>query len=132
MLNHGGSGDAPSWRDCMSWPGAESMRALAEVISSVAWTALRPDPKLAAPSKVDDDFSNYIAAATAEDRSLALLYLPANPSAVLDLASFARPMQSVWIHPATGERTNGSRLPAAASVTVRCPGPGDWLLLLRP
>jgi hypothetical protein len=132
VLNHGGSGDAPAWRECMSWPGAESMRILAEVVSSLSWTALRPDPKLAAPSKVDDDFSNYIAAAAAEDRSLAVLYLPTNPSAVLDLSSFPRPMQSVWIHPATGERTNGSRLPAAASVTVRPPGPGDWLLLLRP
>ncbi len=132
VLNHDRAGNAPSWRECMAWPGAESMRVLAEVIASMPWTALRPDPRVAAPSKVDDGFSNYIAAAAAEDRSSAILYLPANPSALLDLSSFNRPMQATWINPGTGARAAGPKLPASALVTVQTPGPGDWLLLLRP
>jgi len=132
VLNHERAGNAPSWRECMQWPGAESMRVVADLMAAIPWTALRPDPQLVSPSAVDDQFSNYIAAASADDRSLALLYLPANPSAALDLSVFDRPAQATWIHPGNGERTPGQRLPASKSVAVKPPGAGDWLLLLRP
>ncbi|HNY40001.1 MAG TPA: DUF4038 domain-containing protein [Bryobacteraceae bacterium] len=131
VLNHPRTGDAPSWRDCMNWPGAQSMKVAADVLASIAWTTLRPDPTLAAPNQVVDDFSNYIAAASSEDLSLALLYLPDNPAASLDLTRFARPVQSTWVSPSSGASTPGPRLPAQPAVTVKPPGPGDWLLLLR-
>jgi len=132
VLNHERSGNAPSWRDCMAWPGAESMKALAEIISTVQWTSLRPEARLAAPSKVAEDFSNYIAAAIAEDRTLALLYLPANPQATLDLSIFGRPVTATWIDPKTGARKPGPRLQPSESATIQTPAPGDWLLLLKP
>lgn len=131
ILNHDRAGNAPAWRDCMGWPGAESMKALAEIIASIPWTALRPEARLAAPTKVADDFSNYIAAAIAEDRSLALLYLPANPQATLDLSLFPRPVTATWIDPKTGVRKPGPRLPATATAAIETPSSGDWLLLLR-
>jgi hypothetical protein len=131
VLNHPAAGKAPSWKECMNWPGAESMRVVADVLSSIAWTTLRPDPTLAAPNKVADDFSDYIAAASGEDHPAALLYLPANPAASLDLSRFTRPVQSTWINPASGASTAGQRLPAQPSVAIKPPGPGDWLLLLR-
>jgi hypothetical protein len=131
VLNHAGAGNAPSWRECMKWPGAESMRVAAEVMSSIPWTTLRPDPTLAAPNEVADDFSNYIAAAASEDQSAAVLYLPANPAVSLDLSRFSGRVQATWVNPATGASTAGQRLPAQPSVTVKPPGPGDWLLLLR-
>lgn len=131
VLNHERAGNAPSWRNCMKWPGAMSMAVIAEVLGGLHWTSLRPDPRLAAPSRVDDDFSNYIAAAVAEGRNMALLYLPANPTAVLDLSGFDRPVQSTWINPASGARSNGPRLSISSAVSIKTPGSGDWLLLLQ-
>lgn len=131
VLNHERAGSAPSWRTCMEWPGAASIKVLAEVIAGIPWTSLRPDPRLAAPSRVHDDFSNYIAAAVAEDRSAALLYLPANPQVVLDLSPLGKPVQATWINPGNGVRIPGPKLAASESVAVKTPGSGDWLLLLR-
>ncbi|MBA3972780.1 MAG: hypothetical protein C0504_01025 [Candidatus Solibacter sp.] len=132
VLNHDRAGNAPAWRDCMAWPGAEAMNTLAAVITSIPWTSLRPEARLAAPTKVDGDFSNYIAAVLAEDRSLALLYLPSNPNPTLDLSLFGRPVTATWIDPKTGARKPGPRLQPSASATIQTPAPGDWLLLLKP
>lgn len=130
-LDHPRSGEADPWRECLNYPGAAHMKALFEILDRLPWHQLRPDAPLAAPTPVDEGFTNYIPAAKTPDGSLALAYLPANPTAVFDLSSFEKGVRAAFINPRSGERLSAMDLPAESQVTVKAPGPGDWLLLFE-
>ncbi len=130
-LDHPRSGEADPWRECLTYPGAAHMKALVEIIERLPWSQLRPNAPLAAPTAVDEGFTNYIPAARTADGSLALAYLPANPTAVFDLSSFDKGARATFINPRNGERLAPADLPGEAQVTVKAPGPGDWLLLFE-
>jgi hypothetical protein len=130
-LDHPRSGEADPWRECLNYPGAAHMKALVEILERLPWHQLRPDAPLAAPTQVDEDFTNYIPAARTVDGNLALAYLPANPTAVFDLSSFEKGARATFINPRSGERLAPADLPGEAQVTVKTPGPGDWLLLFE-
>jgi len=130
-LDHPRSGEADPWRECLSYPGAAHMKALVEILERLPWHQFRPDAPLAAPTQVSEDFSNYIPAARTPDGSLALAYLPANPTAVFDLTGFETGASATFINPRSGERLSPADLPATAEVTLKTPGPGDWLVLFE-
>ncbi|MCL4794998.1 MAG: DUF4038 domain-containing protein [Bryobacteraceae bacterium] len=130
-LDHPRSGEADPWRECLAYPGAAHMKALVEILERLPWPQLRPDAPLAAPTQVDEGFTNYIPVARTLDGSLALAYLPANPTAVFDLSSFEKGVRATFINPRNGERLTPDDLPGEPNVTVKSPGPGDWLLLFE-
>lgn len=130
-LDHPGSGVADPWRDCLNYPGAKNMTALAEILDKLPWWKLRPAPMLASTNEVDTGFTNYIVAAHAEDNSIALAYLPNNPAAVFDLSGFEKPVRATWIDPRTGQRVASMDLPGKDGVKVEAPRAGDWLLLFE-
>lgn len=107
------------------------MKALVEILDRLPWTQLRPDAPLAAPTQVNDEFTNYIAAARTVDGNMALAYLPANPTAVFDLSGFERGVRATFINPRSGERLSPMDVAAERNVTLKTPGPGDWLVLFE-
>jgi hypothetical protein len=130
-LDHAGTGATLPWRECLKYPGAAQMTIMRDLLDKVGWTRLEPDQTLLAANPDTEDFAAYLVAAAAEDNSTALLYLPANPSASLNLSRFGRPVTAVWLDPRTGAQTAAGRLTPGPAVEVRPPGPGDWLLWLR-
>jgi hypothetical protein len=130
-LDHPRSGEADPWRECLNYPGAAHMKALVEILERLPWHQFRPDAPLAAPTQVGEDFSNYIPAARTVDGTYALAYLPANPTALFDLSGFERGARATIINPRNGERLSPSDLPGEAEVTLKAPGPGDWLVLFE-
>lgn len=130
-LDHPRSGEADPWRECLNYPGAQHMKALAEILDRLPWHQLRPDAPLAAPTPVDESFTNYVPAARTTDGSLALAYLPANPQAVFDLTAFEKGARATFINPRNGERLAPADVPGEPQVTLKTPGPGDWLVLFE-
>lgn len=130
-LDHPRSGEADPWRECLSYPGAAHMKALVEILDRLPWHQLRPDAPLAAPVQVDEGFTNYVPAARTTDGNLALAYLPANPVATFDLSTFEKGARATFINPRNGERLAPADLPGEPEVTVKAPGPGDWLILFE-
>lgn len=130
-LDHPRTGVARPWTECLNYPGARQMTVLRDVLNSMAWWTMIPDRSVFSGLKEDAEFRNYPMAARAEDRSFALLYLPANPSIELDLSTFKQDMKALWIDPRTGARRPAAKLHPAYGVQLKTPGGGDWLLLLR-
>lgn len=130
-LDHPRSGEADPWRECLNYPGAANMKALVEILERLPWHQLRPDAPLAAPTAVDEGFTNFIPAARTADGDLALAYLPNNPSAAFDLSGFGKGVRATFINPRNGERLAPAEAPGEAQVTLKAPGPGDWLVLFE-
>ncbi|MCS6953698.1 MAG: DUF4038 domain-containing protein [Bryobacteraceae bacterium] len=130
-LDHPNTGVADPWWECLDYPGAHQMKILRDVFDSVEWWKLRPDRTLLAEDVQDPEFRAYIMPARSEDGRFALLYLPANPTVKLDLASFRGPVRGEWIDPRTGARSPAGRWEPIRGVELKAPAEGDWLLLLR-
>lgn len=130
-LDHPRSGVALPWQQCLDYPGAKQMKILRDHFDRMEWWKLRPDRTLLAQDTVDEAFSNYIQAARSEDGSFALLYLPADTAAKLDLTKFNSAVTAAWLDPRSGSVTPAGAHKPAAPVELKPPGPGDWLLWLR-
>jgi hypothetical protein len=130
-LAHPRAGVAPPWQECLDWPGAQQMKILRDTLDLVKWWRLRPDRSLLSEDPVNPEFSNYIMPARSADGDAALIYLPGNPYAALDLTGFAGQLDATWIDPRTGKRIPAAeRLPPGIE-KFPAPGPGDWLLWVR-
>jgi hypothetical protein len=130
-LDHPRTGVALPWRECLNYPGARQMKVMRDVFDSVRWWELRPDRSLLAEDPEGDDFSSYIMPARADDGRFALIYLPANRTAKLNLMKLGRTVTGTWIDPRTGARSGAGKWKPEVSVELRTPGDGDWLLLLN-
>jgi hypothetical protein len=82
--------------------------------------------------------SNYVTTASTLDRRLAVSYLPAGGTIVVDLARFAGRVQARWYDPAKGtyRPVTGSPFRNASKVRMKAPGKNadgdpDWILVLN-
>jgi hypothetical protein len=130
-MAHQRTGTPLPWQEALQMPGAEQMHHLAGLMASLPWWTLRPAPDLIAHQPGRDDAGRMVVASRAEDGRLALVYSPSEEALTLRLAGLATPARAVWFDPRTAARHEAGGPDGGGEWTVRTPGPGDWVLLLR-
>lgn len=108
-----------SWREWVNAPGAEQFQVVGAFLRSLAWWKLIPDQSIL----VDGGEG---AAARSADGDWIVAYLPTNSPVTLRLnaiTSYKTALVS-WINPYNGAKTQISRYPISARVSLT--PPGDW------
>ena len=103
---------------------------LADLFELVAWWRLRPAPELVAVQLGLSDKRRWLAAAEAETRDLALVYVPKDRSIELRMGSRAPDLSALWFDPRSGQRMPAIPEGGLERARFKTPSPGDWLLLL--
>lgn len=130
-LNHPNSGSAMPWFASLDTPGAESIKALAEIMDALPWTRFEPFRSLIAGPATAEDYSNFIPCARTVTRETALCYVPAKTTPSLNLFSFENGVRSTWIDPRTGIRKTPLDLMRIDRIEAKPPSDEDWLLLIE-
>lgn len=127
---HPNVGEVAPWHTGLDTPGARSMSVLRDLLETGPWMQLRPQPNLLAEQPGELDPRRFVAAALTEDRTWALVYLPAGGQVRIDAAEIRQPADAGWIDPRTGRRVSIGP-PGSGWVTYRTPDDHDWVLELR-
>ena len=130
-LNHPNSGSAMPWFASLDNPGAESIKALAEIVGTLPWTKFEPYPAMLVDPPVAADYSNFVPCARTVTRETALCYVPAKTTPALNTYSFANGARATWIDPRTASRNTPIDLIRINRVEVKPPSEEDWLLLVE-
>lgn len=126
------------WKEALASEGAQSMAHLAKLMAAVPWWTLAPDDtnKLLVEGTGPPD--SRAVAAVAEDRSLALVYLPDAREIVIDLTELTGSLVTArWYDPAEGSFTIAADSPIPPEGRHRFGAPsavgtdGDRLLVLE-
>lgn len=121
------TGIAVPWNQALKSEGARSVEHLARLFSSIEWWTLIPDPSLIANQPTDA--MSFIPAARNDNGNLAVIYLPQSGEIELNVQNLRRTTVIRWFNPSNGEFTPAGRV-TAASMKLRTPGEGDWVLLV--
>jgi hypothetical protein len=133
------------WKDQFDTVGATQVAYMANFFNSLAWYDLVPDQghtlvtagygTPTASGLVSD--SDYVVAAMAADRSLAVIYLPTASTITVNMSRFSGPVSARWFDPTNGTYTpvSGGPIPNAGSrqfepKRANSEGDSDWVLLL--
>ncbi|HVM51159.1 MAG TPA: DUF4038 domain-containing protein [Candidatus Acidoferrum sp.] len=124
------SHSVPGWRKAMSLPGATQMTCLANLMEGIPFWKLRPAQEIVSAQPGNDSSRRFIAAASTEDRDLALCYVPEDGSVSLRLKPLPRSPRISWFNPRTGGTNSAVAVIEENACKIPTPGPGDWLLML--
>jgi hypothetical protein len=119
--------------------GACSLLPLRNLLASDGWCSLVPDTRNSLLTGGVGAGANSAVAASSQDGTLAVAYLPTIRSAMIDLTRLAGPaVDAEWVDPSNGATTKvpGSPFPSDGSVLIRptrknASGYGDWVVLLE-
>jgi len=128
-IGHDNTGITKPWQQALMLPGAEQLRHLMHIMTSLAWWKLQPAQEVLAVQPGHDSQRCFIAAARTDD--LLLIYLPENNHVQLKSDAVGAEATASWFNPRTGEQ---SAAPADERDTIthfHTPGQGDWLLLIQ-
>jgi hypothetical protein len=132
------------WKDHLDTPGSAQMGYLVKLFLSIPWYALVPDQTHKIVTSGFGTFtaagnvgsSDYVATASTPDGKLAVSYLPAGGTIVVDTARLHASPVARWYDPANGTyrpATAGQSSAAGASFTApgdNADGDADWVLVL--
>jgi hypothetical protein len=140
---HFGSGGlypAPgSWQQALPSRGAQSMTHLRDLLTSLPWWQLEPDPSGVLLTAGQEGGGERAVAARSADRSVALIYLPSSRAITVDLRQLAGPSVAArWYDPANGQFSTVSGSPFRAAgpqwfgrdLETNSSGFDDWVLFL--
>ena len=133
------------WRSHLDTVGVRELGYLTKLMESLPWYELVPDSahrivvggygRFSPDAKVAD--GNYVTTAATPDRSVALSYLPAGGSVVLDLTRLRPRARAQWFDPTSGSLRTATPV-TRTSTRARYAVPGrnhagdrDWVLLIR-
>ncbi|NOZ20195.1 MAG: DUF4038 domain-containing protein [Planctomycetes bacterium] len=119
-------GDVPPWQEGLMPPGAQSMAVLHRFFANLPWWTLRPAPELLAEQPGENDPRRFVAAAMAEEETLALLYLPCGGEVRLKLDVCDTMERARWFNPRAEEWTEAGSI--AGEYTA--PDDMDWMLVI--
>ena len=122
---HPNSGMPLPWRQALHMPAAEQVGHIAALFGSVDWPRLVPAPEIVAVQPGEQDPRRFIAAASAPEGDLVLLYIPEDRRVKLRLGGLQEGLLGQWFDPSTGMRHAATVAPE-----METPGPGDWVLVL--
>jgi hypothetical protein len=144
--NHYIWGFVDGWKEHLDTPGSRQIGYLAKLFAPMRWFQLVPDQThkvvIAGYGTFDPNknvgSSNYVTTASTPDRTLAVSYLPAGGTLVVDMARLAGRVQARWYDPAKGTYRPAPGSPFRNSGKVRLKTPGknadgnsDWVLVLK-
>lgn len=129
--DHPHSGVAPVWSEALFSEGARSVSLLKRFFSSIEWWKLLPCPELLLEQPgTPEEPQKFVAAAKAEDGTLAVIYTPEGGRLKLRAELLRLPAEAVWFDPRTGDRRPAGTV-AGERAELATPSEGDWGLLLR-
>jgi hypothetical protein len=128
-----------SWQAALASRGAQSMTHLRTLMSSIHWWRLVPDANGTPVADGAGGERDPAAAATSDDATLAVAYLPGIRDMNVALHRLRGPrVQARWYDPSSGGFSGAAAAPLAASGThtfrphgVNSAGLEDWVLLLE-
>jgi hypothetical protein len=116
----------------MFMPAAKQMSSLAKFVNTVDFWKLRPQPKALASQPGNESPRRFIAAAGTSPNTLSLVYVPEDRTLNLALNALPQSPSVSWLNPRTGESNRAVAVVSGTSCQFPTPGPGDWLLVVRP
>ncbi len=127
------------WWPALGSPGAQSMTHLIDLFSGLPWWNLIPDLEGKFITDGRGDGEERVAAAIAEDGSMAVLYFPTERKITADLGRLKDgSIEAVWFDPTSGRMAQTDQIPADrpgghtfAPPGLNASGDGDWLLILK-
>ena len=130
---------APSgWKDELDSRGARSMTYLNDLFSSLQWWELEPDTSNALLYAGHGSDDARAVAARSRNGTFAVIYLPTNRGAVVDLSQLSpAPVKARWFDPSNGsfKAVDGSPFDGGTHKVVppkrNYAGFNDWLLVLE-
>ncbi|TVR49447.1 MAG: DUF4038 domain-containing protein [Puniceicoccaceae bacterium] len=121
------------WRDALDRPGARQVSLIKALFLSRDFSRLRPDQAVVYGPNPHDE--NHVRAASAEDGSFALAYLPQGKSIIAVLGKIAGPrVRAWWFDPRCGEALPAGAFENRGHATFEPPSSGhghDWVLVLE-
>jgi hypothetical protein len=127
--DHAGSGIPLPWRKALLMPGAEQMRHVSALFTSIEFWRLRPAPDVLAEQPGVGAPDRFVAAAASPDRDVLVLYTPEVASLRLNTAAIPQG-RATWFDPRTGARRDARSSSEGAVTRFQAPGPGDWVLIV--
>ncbi len=131
-----------TWEQALGSTGSRDIARLGKFLTTLPWQQLVPDTEGKLVAAGAGDGTARITGARASDKSLALLYIPADGKGPrefkLNLANFAGPVTARWFNPAKDASLlpYGATFPNRGQQTLQTPGDNgvganDWLLVLE-
>jgi hypothetical protein len=127
-MTHPGTGVGPAWYDAMELPGSQQLKYMAEFMTSIPWTELRPAQDLLTSQPGASDLLKWVGVARAASGPI-VAYTAAGQPIALSADAVRGKTDPAWFSPRTGES-----IPAAMPAAGRAfqpPSPADWVLLLN-
>ncbi len=121
----------PLWQRSMFMPAAKQMKHLANLMNSIEFWRLRPEPKFVATQPGATSPHRYIVADGAEAKDLGLVYVPEDRTLELRLEALPASPSISWLNPRTGENSPAVAVVGGNTCQFPTPDPGDWLLLMK-
>jgi len=136
---------ATGWKSHLDTPGNVQFGYVAKLFAPLQWFRLVPDQTHKIVTAGYGTFapnanvasSDYVTTASTPDGRLAVSYLPAGGTIVVDMARFAGRVRARWYDPAKGkyQPVRGTPFRNAGKVRLRTPGKNadgdaDWVLVL--
>ncbi|UUO06691.1 DUF4038 domain-containing protein [Blastopirellula sp. J2-11] len=120
------------WSAGLETDGTKSMTVLVDYFASGPREKLRPDQALLKSQPGEKNRNNYVAAASTEDGSWQVVYLPVGGTVSLNADQLQNPIVARWFNPRTGQfgqpvASSGD----ASTLTYTAPNREDWVLDLR-
>lgn len=103
------------------------MQHLANFFDGIPWRSLRPRKQLVAAQVRDP--AGYIAAASTNDHSVAVFYLPNGGDLQIEPGILSTSLRGTWFNPRDGKRDSAT---PAGPWKYTAPDTLDWVFLLSP
>lgn len=126
-MNHPNSGIARPWYEAVSFEGADDVRHLATLFTSLPWWRLLPDPSLIL--RADTSSAAFVSASRSPDGSSAVIYMPRGGPVLVDHERLSGRVEASWFNPREGRRSSASPTRSGPYVA---PDTLDWVLYFRP
>jgi hypothetical protein len=128
-----------NWRDVLNAESSRQAPLLLRLVESLPWWRLVPDTKheVVVSGYGTSGNADYVTPAVANDRSLAVAYVPSPRELTVDLDRLKGPVTAAWFDPTNGQRTTSRGAPypghgkqAFATPGKNAAGEGDFVLVI--
>ena len=118
------------WQRVLSWPSGAQMSYMKQFVANIPWWQLEPDPGRILNQPTSP--LRTMALSRSQSGDLLVAYLPENHDIKIRLDRLTSGLKGQWFDPTRNQYWPISDpIGQSGEQTFLCPGPGDWVLLLR-